>query len=305
METNDNQNGLTLHSENLQVSFFSTKESFEHVQRVATMFSKSDMIPKRYSGNIGNCIIALEMATRMGASPLMVMQNLDVILGKPGWSSKFLIATLNACGKFSPLRYEEDTESGGRTRAWAVDSRGEKCFGAWVSMEMAKQEGWIDKNGSKWKTMPELMRRYRAASFFVNQFAPEISMGLRTVEEIQDIPFEEMPGNNSNGTDKVRERIELLLKDVVTIAELNALALQIPPEHKDLYEVKKKELEQPNEEQPKFTAEINAEIVICETIPELNALIDGYPEFKNNKDFNTAINNQKIFIGKKLKGEKV
>lgn len=173
-------------------NFFSTKESFEHVQRVAAMFSKSDMIPKRYVGNIGNCIIALEMAGRMGASPLMVMQNLDVIMGRPGWSSKFLIATLNACGKFSPLRYEEDDKGGGRTRAWAIDSKGEKCLGAWVSMEMAKSEGWIEKTGSKWKTMPELMRRYRAASFFVNQFAPEISMGLRTTEEIMDIPYEEI-----------------------------------------------------------------------------------------------------------------
>ena len=76
-----------------QTSAFSTKESFEHVQRVATMFSKSDMIPKRYINNIGNCINAIEMATRMNANILMVMQNLDVIQGKPGWSSVFLIAT--------------------------------------------------------------------------------------------------------------------------------------------------------------------------------------------------------------------
>ena len=62
-----------------QTSAFSTKESFEHVQRVATMFSKSDMIPKRYINNIGNCIIAIEMATRMNANILMVMQNLDAV----------------------------------------------------------------------------------------------------------------------------------------------------------------------------------------------------------------------------------
>lgn len=177
-------------SENTQLSVnpYSTKESFEHVQRVATMFSKSDMIPKRFMNNVGNCIIALEMAHRIGASPLMVMQNLDIIQGKPGWSSVFLIATLNNSGKFSPIRYEEDEEEGGRTRAWAYDLMNkEKVFGAWVSMNMAKAEGWIDKSGSKWKTMPELMRRYRAASFFTKQFAPEVSMGLQTVEELVDM----------------------------------------------------------------------------------------------------------------------
>ena len=169
-------------------SFFGNKDLFEHVQRVAKMFSQSDLVPKRYQGNVGNCIIALEMAQRIGASPLMVMQNLDVILGKPSWSSVFLIASLNACGKFSPLRYEEDEKDGGRTRAWAIEkATGEKLYGAWASMNMAKAEGWIDKNGSKWKTMPELMRRYRAASFFTKQFAPEVSMGLQTTEEVYDI----------------------------------------------------------------------------------------------------------------------
>lgn len=170
------------------VGFFTDGKTFDHVQRIALMFSKSDLVPKRFQNNPGNCIIAIEMAQRMGASYLMVMQNLDVIQGKPGFSSTFLIACINACGKFSPLRYEEDEKEGGRCRAWAFDKANEeKIYGAWVSMIMAKAEGWIDKNGSKWKTMPELMRRYRAAAFFQRQFAPEISMGLHTVEEIIDI----------------------------------------------------------------------------------------------------------------------
>lgn len=103
--------------------------------------------------------------------------------------------------------------------------------------------------------------------------------------------------------DKEKERVEYLLKDVVTIAELNALASQIPPKYQELYEAKKRELEQPSK--PKFTPEINTDIVVCETIAEVNQVFDVHPELKDDKDFITAINNQKIFIGKKLKGEKV
>lgn len=55
-----------------------------------------------------------------------------------------------------------------------------------ISMEMAVKEGWYTKNGSKWKTMPEQMLRYRAASFFGRVYAPELLMGLRSVEEEQD-----------------------------------------------------------------------------------------------------------------------
>ena len=216
---------------------FATKDSFEHIQRVATMFSKSDMIPKRYINNIGNCIIAIEMATRMNANILMVMQNLDVIQGKPGWSSVFLIATLNSCGKFSPIRYEDSTENGGSCRAWAIDkANNEKVYGAWVSMEMAKAEGWIDKAGSKWKTMPELMRRYRAASFFTKQFAPEVSMGLQTVEEIIDItPIQTVQTN----VDKELERIKLMISDCLTIEDLESLQSMNPDIDTKLFEAQR------------------------------------------------------------------
>ena len=179
-------------------NLFGSKDVFEHAQRVATMFSKSDLVPKQFQGNIGNCVIALEMANRTGASPLMIMQNLYIVHGKPAWSSTFLIATVNACGKFSPLRYEEDEVDGGRTRAWAIDkSNSERLNGTWVSMKMADAEGWVQKTGSKWKTMPDLMRRYRAATFFARQFAPEISMGIHTQEEIIDIPYEELKKENN------------------------------------------------------------------------------------------------------------
>lgn len=176
-------------SQSGSVNVFGQKESFDHSIRVATMFSKSDLVPKEFKGNIANCLIAFEMATRLEASPLMVMQNLYIVHGKPAWSSQFLIATLNKSGKFSPLRYEEDLQkNGGSIRAVATDlESGEVCKGVWVSMEMADSEGWSKKTGSKWKTMPELMLRYRAAAFFTRQFAPEVSMGIMTQEEVIDI----------------------------------------------------------------------------------------------------------------------
>lgn len=208
------------------LNYFSNKYMFEHIQRVALMFSKSDLVPKRYQENPGNCIIALEMATRIGASTLLVMQNLDIIQGKPGWSSTFLIASINSCGKFSPLRYEEDEQEGGRCRAWAYDLRNnEKICGAWVSMNMAKEEGWSTKAGSKWKTMPGLMIRYRAAAFFSRQFAPEVSMGMQTIEELYDItPIQ------SVNIDKEKERVFLMISDCKTIEDLEKLKPNIPSE---------------------------------------------------------------------------
>ena len=165
-------------------------QAFELIQRVSKAFAQSDLVPKQYQGNLANCMIAIDMAQRIGANPLMVMQNLYIVHGTPGWSSKFLIATINACGRYSSLRYEWKGEPGKPDygcRAWAVEREtGERLDGIWVTWEMVKAEGWDSKNGSKWKTMPDQMFVYRSAAFWQRAYAPELSMGLQTAEDLQD-----------------------------------------------------------------------------------------------------------------------
>jgi len=166
-------------------------DSFELMQRVSKAFASSDLVPQAYRGNLANCMIALDMAQRIGANPLMTMQNLYVVHGTPGWSSKFLIATINASGKFNSLRYEWRGEPGAPEfgcRAWAIElSTGERLDGIWVTWKMVKAEGWDSKSGSKWKTMPDQMFVYRAAAFWQRAYAPELAMGLQTVEDLHDV----------------------------------------------------------------------------------------------------------------------
>jgi hypothetical protein len=172
---------------------FGSIQNFEVAKQMANCLASSSMVPQHYQGQKGvaNCIIALEMANRIGTSPFMVMQNLYIVNGNPAWSSKFLIACVNMSGKFAtPISYEwkgkEGTDEWG-CRAYAVDRLGNVQRGAWVTLGLAKAEGWTAKNGSKWRTMPELMMQYRAGAFFQRAYAPEIAMGLMTAEEARDI----------------------------------------------------------------------------------------------------------------------
>jgi hypothetical protein len=169
---------------------FSDLQGFELAQRAAKALAASTLVPQQFQGHLPNCLIALEMAQRIGASALLVMQNLYVVHGRPAWSAKFLIATFNQCGRFSSIRYEWSGERGKDSwgcRAWATEkATGEKIEGPTITIALAKAEGWVEKNGSKWKTIPELMLTYRAAAWFVNTYAPEISMGLNTADEMGD-----------------------------------------------------------------------------------------------------------------------
>lgn len=165
-------------------------QGFELLQRVAKAFASSTLVPAAYQGNLANCMIALNLARRLKADELMVMQNLYIVHGSPGWSSKFLIACINSCGRFSALRYEWRGKEGADDfgcRAWAIEREtGERLNGTWIDWKMVKAEGWSKKNGSKWLTMPEQMFCYRAAAFWQRAYAPEISMGLSTAEELTD-----------------------------------------------------------------------------------------------------------------------
>jgi len=59
--------------------------------------------------------------------------------------------------------------------------------GTEITMQMAHDEGWITKNGSKWRTMPEQMLKYRSAAFFARTECPEVLMGFQTADETQDV----------------------------------------------------------------------------------------------------------------------
>lgn len=193
-------------------------KQFEVQQRMAKMYATSTIVPKSYQDNLGNCVIAIDMAMRMQANPLMVMQNLYIVNGNPSFSSKFLIATINASGRFTPIRYEFRGEEGKddyacRVYAYEISDTEHKepLYGDWVSILMAKKEGWFskkDRNGnetSKWQTMPSQMMRYRAAAFWQRVYCPEISMGLMTKEEYEDIDEQQQPVYSTIRSEIVKE----------------------------------------------------------------------------------------------------
>lgn len=184
---------------------FNSHQGFELMQRGAKLLAASSLVPTQYQGNIANCVIALNMASRLGADPMMVMQNLYVVHGRPAWSAQFLIATFNQCGRFSAIRYKWNGQPGNddwSCQAYATErATGETIVGPVISIALAKKEGWDSKSGSKWKTIPQLMLMYRAASWFVRTHAPELSMGLRTADEEGDIIDAERGGDGTFAVD--------------------------------------------------------------------------------------------------------
>jgi hypothetical protein len=220
------ENQLAKTNQEVAFNFFDPQQ-FETMQRLCKMFANSELVPDMYKVTkdnpiekaMANCMIAIDMSTRIGASPLMIMQNMVVIYGRPSWSSKFLIATVNTCGRFDTLKYKI-TSLGmvGKIKytdyVWNDQQRKKvatvkefdgtnidnlECIAytsekgkqavlesSPITITLAIQEGWYLKTGSKWATMTRQMLMYRAASFWTSAYAPELSMGMKTTEEIED-----------------------------------------------------------------------------------------------------------------------
>jgi hypothetical protein len=214
---------------------FGNMQQFEFMLRAANLLTQSSLVPAAYRkwvpeggkrnaplvenpNAIPNTMIALNMSQRMRADVLMVMQNLNIIEGKPSWASAFIISMINTCGRFRTLRYRiedlgdkevtyhevkwEGPQDNRQKKyypktvtirnlscvAYTTDiATGEELCAPAVSVEMAVVEGWYGREGSKWQTLTELMLHYRSAAFFGRIYAPELLMGLRTADELVDM----------------------------------------------------------------------------------------------------------------------
>ena len=159
--------------------------------RTAKMLSASALVPDNYRNSPENCLVAIDMANRLGLAPVMVMQNLYVVKGKPSWSGSFCAAAVNGCGRFTPLEFIFVGEAGTPTHGCYARakrlSNGSVCISDTVTMAMAQREGWLNKPGSKWQTMPVQMMQYRAAAFFARVHCSDVLLGIPTYEEVQDV----------------------------------------------------------------------------------------------------------------------
>ncbi|MCW3543181.1 hypothetical protein [Burkholderia cenocepacia] len=100
-----------------------TERGFVLANRIAKAYASSDAVPAQFRSHnlkkangeeiwvenpsaIGNCLVAIEVARAVRMSITAVMQNADMIEGKLRWSGKFVIAAINASGRFTPLRFQ-------------------------------------------------------------------------------------------------------------------------------------------------------------------------------------------------------
>jgi hypothetical protein len=162
-------------------------EYMDQAYKIACIMAKSDIVPAHYRGRPENAFIAVQTAYRMNLDPMMIMQNTFVVSGKLGMNSSFAISLANSSGLFEGgIRYRiEGSDNSLKVTAYTNLRKTGEEISYTIGMKEATAENWI-KN-PKYRTLPELMLRYRAATLLIRTHAPEVLNGMHMVEEIEDV----------------------------------------------------------------------------------------------------------------------
>ena len=171
-------------------------QTIEEAWRFAAALAGSSLVPASYQGKPGDCIIALDLAARLDAPWLAIMQHVYPVHGRPTMDSTLSRALVNRSGIFiDPIEYEVEGDDvaneGYRVRAYAMRAKtGKMLYGPWITWKLVKAEGWLNKDGSKWKTMPDQMFHYRAGDWFTRRYCPEVTLGMLTTQEAEELSEE-------------------------------------------------------------------------------------------------------------------
>ena len=164
-----------------------TPSTFGELVQFAKMASNSTLVPRDYAGKPENVMLAVQMGSELGLSPMQAIQNISVINGRPAVWGDAMLGLVRA----SPLCEDviETVEGEGEARAatCTVKRRGATPVTVRFSAADAKRAGLLGKPGP-WQQYPDRMMRMRARGFALRDAFPDVLRGLISGEEAADIP---------------------------------------------------------------------------------------------------------------------
>jgi len=204
MSQEQTQTALQVNTEVPAIYDLADVNVMECLHKSANTICKSDLIPQHYRMNPGNTFIALYRAKRLNIDPFAFMEQTFVVSGKLGYQGEFVIAVINNSGRFTtPLQWEFGIDGQVEYLGKKYPNRWGECYATLaatgkkvnsmrISCSVAMENGWHigksdrDKVKMQWLTLPDLRIQYRTASYLGRTYCPDLLMGMRTKDEIQD-----------------------------------------------------------------------------------------------------------------------
>lgn len=159
------------------------------LREFARMVAGTDLVPRDYKGKPDMILVAMQMGSELGLSPMQSVQNIAVIGGRPAVWGDAMLALCRAHPDFVDIKETIEGEGDARTAVCVVCRRGQEPTIARFSVADAKRAGLWGKN--VWASYPDRMLQMRPRGFALRDAFADALKGLISAEEARDIETHE------------------------------------------------------------------------------------------------------------------
>lgn len=169
-----------------------TPTTFEQLVTFADIAAASEFVPKDFRGRPGNIMLAVQMGSELGLSPMQSLQSIAVINGRPGVWGDGLIGLCRQSPLCEDIIERIDGEGDAREAVCIAKRRGSAPVEGRFSVSDAKRAQLWGKD--IWAKYPDRMLRSRARSYALRDAFPDVLRGLKMGEELIDTPADDWRG---------------------------------------------------------------------------------------------------------------
>ena len=191
-----------------------TPTNLTEAMQLAEILAQSTIVPKDYQRNPGNILVAIQWGAELGLAPMQAMQNIATINGRPSIWGDAMLALVKNSSEFVSIKEEFTGEDAALTAVCTIARKGQPDHTTYFSVEDARKAGLWGKQGP-WTQYPRRMLQMRARGYALRDMFPDVLKGMRTAEEVRDMPKEKDMGDveqvaepeSKSARDKVIERL--------------------------------------------------------------------------------------------------
>jgi len=172
---------------------------FDGAWRIATAVVRAQMAPRSLE-TVEKCTIAILHGLEVGLPPMMALQSIAVINGRPSIWGDGALALIQSSGLLDDMDefYEGQEGADGYKAVCVLKRKGRsKVVRGEFSMADAKKAGLLSKDGP-WKAYTKRMLKMRARAFALRDGFADVLKGLSLAEEQEDVVRARQPSPQSS-----------------------------------------------------------------------------------------------------------
>lgn len=160
-------------------------QSYEAKYKMAGILCKSGLIPQGLN-TPEKVYVALQWGHELGLTPMVAVNNVAVINGKPTLSADIMAAVVKRSPEYGGIRWVKNTDEEAECVITRILPNGTKEeMTSRFTIQDARNAGLAGRD--VWKKYPKRMLKHRCLSYGLKDVFPDLLAGLYTPEEMESV----------------------------------------------------------------------------------------------------------------------